>query len=499
MASQLVPTTFEYLAEQDHESVLIKGSWDRWQSFAALQRADDHPNLWQVRMALSPGTVLFKFVVDNEWVFAPNYKHISDGFGGMNNALDIEPPEAQSSSKPDEQAYHPPTALDISIPSTYASIAEVTDVDVHHDDDQPSSAHHSPQKNPSSIRPQNEMQTDVEHEATSDAVRNGIPSEDTTQHVQPGKPHLPTSKITFNYPREQPHQNIFVKGSWDGWSRSSPLVEQHDTWSTAIDLPAGNFLCKFIVDDEWTHSPLYEIQSDGFGGFNNVISVPEPDASAGDTCQFYDALDSVLQPRQAVPEGETLSVKEKEGTSYCEQMRAYSKPEDVHPLAELNARDDESNTISSPPVHAEETAGDGSVPELESYNDSAPPSTGSVTRGAAEPSMHVLEIEEKLEPQKGSIDGETYPSDTPDTLETEHAERTIETLGSKAHGGDCDTKSLNPELGSQDVDASSEEYVEAGQAENQNSEKIAAMKDVFEEIMNDDERNGKKDGGCVMC
>lgn len=84
--------------------------------------------------------------------------------------------------------------------------------------------------------------------------------------------------ISFEYFADDEHRSVAVKGSWDDWQSPTPLQQNHhdpSSWHIHINLAPGVFLFKFVVDGHWQHAPNYKRQSDGFGGYNNVIHVEE--------------------------------------------------------------------------------------------------------------------------------------------------------------------------------------------------------------------------------
>lgn len=70
-------------------SVGLAGSWGDWVP-VPMTRHDGDGGLWTTVVALPPGEVRFKFVVDGDWVAAGDYGVESDGHGGENCVRLIE-------------------------------------------------------------------------------------------------------------------------------------------------------------------------------------------------------------------------------------------------------------------------------------------------------------------------------------------------------------------------------------------------------------------------
>ena len=83
-------------------------------------------------------------------------------------------------------------------------------------------------------------------------------------------------KTTFRLEGNSDAENIFLAGSFNGWNPTSlPLKKTAAGWETALELPAGRYLYKFIVDGKWMADPANKrSEPDGFYGKNSVYIVP---------------------------------------------------------------------------------------------------------------------------------------------------------------------------------------------------------------------------------
>ena len=71
-------------------------------------------------------------------------------------------------------------------------------------------------------------------------------------------------------------REVFLAGSFNGWSPTTlPLSKTEKGWQTELELPAGRYQYKFIVDGKWMSDPGNKrSEPDGFYGKNSVYIVP---------------------------------------------------------------------------------------------------------------------------------------------------------------------------------------------------------------------------------
>ncbi|MBT8207728.1 MAG: glycoside hydrolase family 13 [Acidimicrobiia bacterium] len=81
--------------------------------------------------------------------------------------------------------------------------------------------------------------------------------------------------------------HVFVAGSFNDWSQLSHPLEKTGAgeWEVVIDLPAGRYEYKFIIDGQWCCEPKCDdaparecpgCSPNEFGTLNRVIEVPAP-------------------------------------------------------------------------------------------------------------------------------------------------------------------------------------------------------------------------------
>jgi len=90
---------------------------------------------------------------------------------------------------------------------------------------------------------------------------------------------------TFVWPYDA--NTASVVGSWSNWQQHHPLSKQKDIWQTNIDLQAGNYQYKFVIDGRrWCFDIMKATKADDQGNRNNVIVIGRgqsaPPASSGE-------------------------------------------------------------------------------------------------------------------------------------------------------------------------------------------------------------------------
>jgi len=80
-----VPTILQWSA--GGTAVFVTGSFNHWGERIPLRRSGGD---YVVCLNLMPGTYQFKFIVDNEWRYAPDQPTVRDEMGNINNCLTVE-------------------------------------------------------------------------------------------------------------------------------------------------------------------------------------------------------------------------------------------------------------------------------------------------------------------------------------------------------------------------------------------------------------------------
>ncbi len=85
------PHEFLYHPAGKPATVAVGGSFNGWSKDATPLRADES-GVFRATVPLEPGSHNYKFIVDDQWTTdESNPLHESDGFGGNNSVLKVEP------------------------------------------------------------------------------------------------------------------------------------------------------------------------------------------------------------------------------------------------------------------------------------------------------------------------------------------------------------------------------------------------------------------------
>jgi hypothetical protein len=90
------------------------------------------------------------------------------------------------------------------------------------------------------------------------------------------KEELPRMKgVTFTFDAPQAKE-IYVAGEFNGWrvDDSSRMIQENGIWKKHVDLPAGSYRYRFVVDGTWvedTRNPLRAVNP--YGTMDSLIEI----------------------------------------------------------------------------------------------------------------------------------------------------------------------------------------------------------------------------------
>jgi hypothetical protein len=164
---------------------------------------------------------------------------------------------------------------------------------------------------------------------------------------------------------------VFVRGQWDHWTRSIPLVLSKDKTSFSASVffrsetPSVSF--KFIVNDQWTTSTEYPTVYDDIGNLNNCSDAQESaDQGTQISVPFLHICDCRLETKLSP---EVLNRQSEQITPSTDQVNPLHLQ--VNPFDELCA-------FKSPPVYPV-----ANVPSVE-HNQGSEPCNESISRSVSE-------------------------------------------------------------------------------------------------------------------
>jgi hypothetical protein len=104
----VIPTVFRW--EHGGNQVYITGSFNHWNRRVPMHRSG---NDFIYIQSLAKGKYAYKFIVDDEWRFAPDQATISDASGNVNNCIDL------TTFSPDDESSTPSNKRRDSLPGSY--------------------------------------------------------------------------------------------------------------------------------------------------------------------------------------------------------------------------------------------------------------------------------------------------------------------------------------------------------------------------------------------
>lgn len=104
----VIPTVFRW--EHGGNQVYITGSFNHWNRRVPMHRSG---NDFIYIQSLAKGKYAYKFIVDDEWRFAPDQATISDAAGNVNNCIDL------TTFSPDDESSTPSNKRRDSLPGVY--------------------------------------------------------------------------------------------------------------------------------------------------------------------------------------------------------------------------------------------------------------------------------------------------------------------------------------------------------------------------------------------
>lgn len=99
-----------------------------------------------------------------------------------------------------------------------------------------------------------------------------------TNHSSPGTSRVAGTVLIptlFRWPHGG--REVFLSGTFTGWSNHLPMIPMEGVFQTVYSLPPGYHLYKFYVDGEWRHDESQPSVSESYGIVNFIVlKEPEP-------------------------------------------------------------------------------------------------------------------------------------------------------------------------------------------------------------------------------
>lgn len=128
--------------------------------------------------------------------------------------------------------------------------------------------------------PTKEVQIEVTPPVPNEVETNGT-EDDTTEtkdkdlekQDEPPAPETTESKYEVEFKWEEAGENVLVSGTFNEWKEKVPLEKSDDVFTAKMELPAGEYLYKYFVDDQWVINKNQPTKADEEGADNNVLVV----------------------------------------------------------------------------------------------------------------------------------------------------------------------------------------------------------------------------------
>ncbi|XP_078083054.1 5'-AMP-activated protein kinase subunit beta-1-like isoform X2 [Mustelus asterias] len=98
-------------------------------------------------------------------------------------------------------------------------------------------------------------------------------------------------------------KEVFISGSFNGWTNKIPLTRSHNNFVAILDLPEGEHQYKFYVDGQWTHDTSEPVTTSQLGTINNVIQVTRTDFEVFDALMVDSQKSSDMSDLSSSPPG----------------------------------------------------------------------------------------------------------------------------------------------------------------------------------------------------
>jgi hypothetical protein len=249
----------------------LTGSWIDWDP-EGIKMKEDGGN-WATTVSLGPGTHLYEFIVDGEWMADPDIDtKVPDGMGGYATPIHIFPRGAKdvlitfSLDRPDADDVRvtgtwndwDPEGMKMLLkeggkwtitvplaPGSYLYKFYIDDMWVPDPD-------------------------------VDQRYHDGMGGYATPLYVKPAKGKYTT--IIFSLARPD-LEDVRVTGTWNDWDSEGIRMgkDTEGTWRVMVPLPPGTHKYKFYIDGEWVPDPdVKKHVPDGRGGFATEFVVKPP-------------------------------------------------------------------------------------------------------------------------------------------------------------------------------------------------------------------------------
>jgi hypothetical protein len=263
------------LYEPNARDVRLTGTFIDWDEDGIEMKRDDE-GTWKTWISLGPGTHMYKFIVDGNWMADPEMEErVPDGMGGYATPIVVKTKPAKGEKTTTVIfSLDRPEAEDIRITGTWNNW-DSEGIRLRREDDGvwKIKVPFPPGMHAYKFYVDGRWMPDPDEPDKLITDRDG--DEMTSVVIKPRD-----GRVLIHFLHDRPDvRDMRVTGTWNDWDpRGIPMYQNEDgVWFTYIPLYPGNYKYKFYLDGEWMPDPdVDEVVPDGRGGYATEFTVKPP-------------------------------------------------------------------------------------------------------------------------------------------------------------------------------------------------------------------------------
>ena len=259
----------------DADEVRLTGDFIDWCSEGIEMEEDG--GTWKTSVSLGPGSYMYKFIVDGEWMADPEMKdRVPDGKGGYATPIVVKGRMARAKSKdatPHIFSLDRPEADEIRISASWNGW-DREGVRLLRDDDGVWSTKQALPPGLHAYKFYVDGRWMADPDEPDKMVIDRYGEEVTTVIVKPQK----SGDVLFKFWHYRPAaDDMRLAGTWNDWDTISMYLDDEGNWFTYAAIPPGAHKYKFYIDGEWGPDPdVAESVPDERGGRATKFFVKAP-------------------------------------------------------------------------------------------------------------------------------------------------------------------------------------------------------------------------------
>ncbi len=258
----------------DADEVRLTGDFIDWCSEGIEMKEDD--GTWKTSVSLGPGSYMYKFIVDDEWMADPEMeKRVPDGKGGYATPIIVKGKMTKSRKDVTTHIFSldRPEARDIRISASWNGW-DPEGVRLVRDDDGVWSTKQALPPGMHAYKFYVDGRWVADPDEPDEMVTDRYGDEVTTVVVKPQEP----TRVLFKFWHYRPDaDDMRLTGTWNDWDTIPMYLDGKGNWFTYAAIPPGAHKYTFYIDGEWGPDPdVAESVPDGRGGRATEFVVKAP-------------------------------------------------------------------------------------------------------------------------------------------------------------------------------------------------------------------------------